>query len=267
MAYTLSDLLQDVYTELGQLRTGAATGGSAAALVDAELAGQHREDDWKGGAVFLAFGEFARVASFQAASGTLALATSLSEAVEAGMRYGLASALYPLETMVELANSGLRGLGDIPLVDEDALAGGSALEWPRRRPLRIDYLAVPGVSAGEPWRTVFDWDFVPGEAGSSGLVVFAEPLPAGRPLRVWYLAAHPRLAVHDDVLAEAIPPELAVAACTERALRWQCARKGGDAQLGALWQTAREELEAARRRFPIWKPQRAARLLAVRGRA
>jgi len=273
MAYTFSELLQHAYAELGQLRQGTATGGSASTLVDAELAGQHREDDWKGGALFLAAGgeppagEFARVAGFVASSGTLALASSLSEAAEAGMAYGLASAQYPLATMVELANSALRGLGDVPQVDEDVLATGAALEWARRRPLRIDYLAIPGVSAGNPWRTVHDWDFVPAAPGAPGRVVLAEPLPAGRPLRVWYLAAHPRLAAHDDVLADAIAPELAVAAVAERALRWQLARKGGEGQLAALWQAAAEELSAARRRWPVWRPQRPARLLHLRGKA
>ncbi|UYN91872.1 MAG: hypothetical protein KIT70_11005 [Anaerolineales bacterium] len=274
MSYTFSELLQDAYMELGQLRRGQASGGSASTLADAELAGQHREDDWKGGAVFLAAGggppagEFARVAGFVASSGTLALASSLSEPVEAGMAYGLASAQYPLPTMLELANSALRGLGDVPQVDEDVLPSSAhTLAWVRRRPLRIDYLAIPGVSAGDPWRTLHDWDYVPTNAGQPGLVLFADPLPAGRPLRVWYLAAHPRLAAHDDMLAEAIAPELAVAAVAERALRWQCARRGGDEKLALLWQDAVEELQAARRRFPIWRPQRPARLLRLRGQA
>ncbi|HRN50158.1 MAG TPA: hypothetical protein PLC52_04895 [Anaerolineales bacterium] len=151
MSYTLSELLQDAYMELGQLRRGQASGGSAGTLVDAaELAGQ-REDDWKGGTVFLAAGgappagEFARVAGFAASSGTLTLAASFSEPMEAGMAYALASAQYPLATMIELANSALRGLGAVPQVDEDVLpSSNNTLAWARRRPLRIDYLAVPG---------------------------------------------------------------------------------------------------------------------------
>jgi hypothetical protein len=277
MAFTLSDLLQDVYTELGQLRVGTASGGSASTLADAELARQHAEDEWRGGAIFMAqgaeppAGEFARVASFAAASGTFTFAAALSEAVEAGMRYGLASAYYPLETMIELVNSALRGLGDIPLVDEDSLVTGgesvyaATAEWTRRRPLRIDYLAVPGVSAGNPWKTIFDWDFVPAQPGASGLILFNEALPSGRPLRVWYQAAHPRLGAHSDEIAAAIAPDLAVAAGVERALRWQRARQASDDHLAALWEVAQEELNAAKRSFPIWKPRRAARLLAVRG--
>jgi hypothetical protein len=280
MVFTLSDLLQDIYTELGQLRVGIVSGGDSVTLEDASLAGQHADDEWKGGALFVARaggeepqGEFAAVRAFEAGSGTFTLTAELSDDVEAGDRYGLASAYFPLETMIELANAGLRALGDIPLVDEDSLITGdgqssyaATSEWTRRRPLRIDFLAIPGVSAVNPWRTLHDWDFVPGAPGSSGLIIFDYALPAGRPLRVWYQAAHPRLSAFDDAVASAIAPELAVAAGVERALRWQHARLGGsDPHLAARWQQAGEELASARRMFPIWKPRRVARMLNVRG--
>lgn len=273
MAYTFSKLLQDIYTDLGQLRFGHASGGSASSLEDASLAAQHSDDEWKGGAIFIAGaggaapeGEFAAVSGF-AAAGVFTLTPALSAAVENGDRYGLASAYFPLETMIELANAGLRGLGDIPLVDEQSLltgeSGGSfaaTLEWSRRRPLRIDYLAVPGTVAMDPWRTVHDWDFVPAGPGGDALILFAEALPAGRRLRIWYLAAHTVLRAFDDAVAAAIAPDLAVAAGVERALRWQTARLG-DAALQARWEQAHANLESARRAFPIWKPQRAARML------
>lgn len=278
MTYTLSQLLQDIYTELGQLRVGIASDGSASTLEDVSLAGRHADDEWKGGALFVQQagaaapeGEFAAVSAFEAYSGTFTLAGSLSAAIGAGDRYGLCSAYYPLETMIELVNAGLRALGDIPLVNEDTLttAGESSyvaiLEWTRRRPLRIDYLAIPGMSAADPWRTVHDWDFVPEGPGGPALIIFGDALPAGRKVRVWYQTAHPRLSVHDDLLAGAIAPELAVAAGLERALRWQNARLGGDSQLATRWQTAQQDLVMARRTFPVWKPRRSAQLLTMRG--
>lgn len=274
----LTNLLQDVYTALGQLRVATATSGSATTLADGALAGAHRDDEWKGGALFVARaggaapeGEFASVAGFAASTGVFTLSAALSAAIAAGDRYGLASSYYPLETMVELANAGLRSLGDIPLVDDQTLITGTGqssytatVEWSRRRPLRIDYQAVPGLTAVDPWRTLHDWDFVPAAPGAAGLILFADALPAGRRLRVWYQASHPMLRVFDDPVAESIPPELAVAACTERALRWQNARLGGsDATLAARWERAQAELADARRTFPIWRPRRAAKMLAV----
>ncbi len=277
MPYTFSTLLADIYTELGQLRVGRASGGSSSTLEDAALAGNHSEDEWKGGAIFILDaedaapeGEFSSVGSFAAASGAFTLTDALSAAAENGDRYGLASAFYPLETMIELANAGLRALGDIPLVDEQTLVTSESqsgyvatLEWTRRRPLRIDFLAIPGSSSVDPWRTLHDWDFIPAAPGGAALILFADALPAGRPLRVWYQAAHPALRAFDDAVAAAIAPELAVATGAERALRWQAARLGSDSALQSRWQRAQAELESAQRAYPIWKPQRAAKFLSV----
>jgi hypothetical protein len=246
-------------------------------LTDALLARRHSEGEWKGGAIFILEasgaapeGEFAAVSAFDAGAGEFTLAPALSAAVESGDRYGLASAYYPLETMIELANSGLRALGDIPFVDEQTLESSESqssyvaiLDWTRRRPLRIDYLAVPGMSSADPWRTVHDWDFVPAAPVDTGLILFAEALPAGRALRIWYLAAHPTLRVFDDPVADAIAPELAVAAGVERALRWLSARLGSGAALQARAERAHSALASARRTFPIWKPQRAAKILST----
>jgi hypothetical protein len=278
MDYKLTNLLQDVYGELGQLRNAVATDGSESTLIDAGLAGQHSDDEWKGGALFVTRaggaapeGEFATVSGFAASSGTFSFSPSLSAPVESGHRYGLASVYYPLETMIELVNAGLRALGDIPLVDNETLTTGegessyaATMEWTRRRPLRIDVRIITGVSGADPWRTVHDWDFVPAAPGGTSLIIFADALPAGRPLRIWYQAAHPRLSAHDDVIANAIAPELAVAAGVERALRWQNARLGGgDANLALRWQQAQADLAIAKREFTIWKPRRAAQLLSI----
>jgi hypothetical protein len=275
MAFMFSNLLVDIYTELGQLRVGRASGGSASTLEDETLAGKHGDDEWKGGVIFVIEAEgaapgeeFSAVSSFDTAAGIFSLTSVMSAAIEAGDRYGLASAFYPLETMIELANAGVRALGDIPLVDDlTSLTSESTfvatLEWTRRRPLRIDYLAVPGSSTTDPWRTLHDWDFVPAAPGANALILFADALPASRPLRIWYQAAHPVLRAFDDAVAASMAPELAVSAGVERALRWQAARLGSDANLQARWQRAKEELELAKRSFPIWKPQRAAKMLST----
>lgn len=280
MAYKLSDLLRDVYTELGQLTVATATGGSSNTLEDAGLAGEHQDDEWKDGALLMLEcgqggpeGEFERISGFEASSGTFTLANDLSAAIASADRYGLVSAYYPLETTIELVNAGLRALGDIPLVAEQTLAsiGGqsayaASLEWAAQRPRRIDFKAIPGLSGVDPWRTVHDWEYVPSTPGSPGLILFKEALPAGREVRVWYQGSHPRLAAHDDEIAQSISPELAVAACVERALRWQHARMGGgDQRLAASWQRAQANLNEAKVLFPAWKPARASRLRLAGG--
>lgn len=272
MSFTLSDLLQGMYIGLGQLNVGQASGGNVDALVDETLAGQHADGEWKGGALFVIAadgeapeGAFSRVAGYEGSSGTFTLAESLGAAVEAGDTYGLASVYYPLATMIELANAALRALGDVALVDtvapESGLVHGeytAALAWKRRRPLRID------VQAGGRTETRHDWEYIPAAPGQAGMIGFEGALPAGCALRVWYVAAHPRLRAYLDVVSETIAPELAVAAGVVKALEWQQARREGhDPGLAAKLEAAENALLQARLRFPVWMPRRRARLLAI----
>ncbi|MBN2503151.1 MAG: hypothetical protein JXB38_20405 [Anaerolineales bacterium] len=272
MSFTLSDLLQGMYSGLGQLQVGQASGGEVDALVDETLAGQHADDEWKGGTLFVAAadgeapeGAYGRVAGYEGSSGTFTLGESLGAAVAAGDIYGLASAYYPLMTMIELANAALRALGDIALVDTVAPEAGSvageytaALAWKRRRPLRIDEVS------GNQVVTRHDWEYIPAAPGQNGAIGFESGLTAGCQLRVWYVDVHPRLRVFDDVVSETIAPELAVAAGVVRALQWQQARQEGhDPGLAAKLESADDTLLQARLRFPIWMPRRRARLLAI----
>lgn len=275
MSFTLSDLLQAAYTELGQLQAASATGGTAESLSDSRLAGIGHDDDWKDGALFIIAadgaapeGEYVLISAYDASEGEFSLAEALTAAPTAGDLYGLVSGYYPLHTMIELANAGLRALGDIPLVDSttlDTAAGqteyATALAWQRRPPVMIDYQGRTGGGNASQWVRVHDWEYVPAAAGENGMVVFQHELPAVRDLRVWYVDAHPRLSAYDDVVAEVIAPELAVAAGVERALRWQNSRLGGgDNFLLQRWNDAKVELERVKSEHPIWRPSRHGRL-------
>ena len=128
MSFTLSNLLQQVYAELGQLQVGTATGGTTSTLVDSRMANLGLDDDWENGAICIMEadsqapeGEYQRISSYADGSGTFTLEEGLTAAPQSGDTYGLVSAYYPLYTMVELVNAGLRALGDIPLVDTTTL--------------------------------------------------------------------------------------------------------------------------------------------------
>ena len=270
MSYTLNQLLEDVYAELGQLQVSTATGGTDTTLVDSKRIGSGADDDWKGGTLLILEadgeppeGEFAAVAGYQDSSGTFGLGAALSAAPQDGDSYGLVSASYPVGVMLRLVNSGLRRLGDIPQVESLPLAvppGESEmptqLNWQRRPPRRIEIEAGSGDTPR--WVRLFDWSYLPAEPGTPGRIVFGKPLPAGQTLRVWTQAPHPPVSAYDDVIAEVIDPSLAVAACVEQALRWANSRLGGgDSFLLQRWNDARHTLEQARRLHPIWHPTRA----------
>ncbi len=277
MTFTLSNLLQAIYTELGQLQVSAATGGTTTTLVDSAMIGSGGQDDvWKNAALFILQdtagaapqGEFQRISANDDSTGTFTLDTAFSAAPAAGDTYGIASEYYPLRTMIEIINAGLRALGDIPLVDSATLttAAGqteypASLTWKRRPPTRIDIQDQTGDSDDNHWLRLFDWEFVPASPGQTGLIVFGSEPTAGRALRIWYQDSHPRLNDFDDPLSEVIAPDLAVAAGVERALRWQNSRLGGgDPFLLQRWNDAKEELRQARAEYPIWLPGQVARL-------
>lgn len=280
MAYNLSNLLQDLYSELGQLIVSAATGGANTSVVDSDQAGAHGDDDWKHGALFVISAddaapqaEFERISAYDDSSGTFTLQNALTAAVASGDTFGFASDYYPLRTLVELCNASLRSLGDIALVDTTTLDTATntteyaaALAWKRRRPLMIDYQGNTGADGDKHWIRVYDWEMAPASPGATGLIIFNEELPSGRDLRIWYLDSHPRLSQYNDVVSETIAPELALAAAVERALRWQHSRQGGgDPFLATRWNDAKIELARARINFPIWTPRRISKLMKVRG--
>lgn len=280
MAYNLSNLLQDVYTELGQLTITNATGGSTTTVLDSKQTGAHSDDDWKNGVLIVISaddaapeGEYQRISAYSDNNGTFTLESALGSAIVSGDTIGFSSDHYPFRTLIELANAGLRSLGDIALVDTttlDASAGtteyAASLAWKRRRPLMIDYQGNTGAVGDNQWIRVYDWEMVPALPNATGLIVFNEELPQDRDIRIWYVDSHPRVSVFSDVISETIAPELAVAATVERALRWQNSRQGGgDPFLLARWNDAKIDLARARVNFPIWTPRRISKLMKVRG--
>ncbi|MBW8012501.1 MAG: hypothetical protein FVQ83_14895 [Chloroflexi bacterium] len=282
MAFNLSNLVQAIYTELGQLTASTATGGSTTTAVDSKLQGQYGDDDWKDGALFVIRdaagagaapeGEFSRISAYDddGSDGTFTI-DSLTAAIASGDTFGFVNAYYPLHSMIELVNAALRALGDIALVDTTTLDTESskteyaaAVAWKRRRPLAVDIQGKTGDGNDNRWVRVYDWDFVPAAPGSTGLIIFKSQPTSSRDIRVWYKDAHPRLSDYDDVVSETITPELAVAVGVERALRWQNSRAGGgDPFLLERWNDAKVELERAKTAFPVWTPRRSAKLMII----
>jgi hypothetical protein len=274
MSFTLTELLEDVYAELGQLQVSTATGGTPTSLIDTKMCRSGEDDDWKNGTIMILDadgeapqGEYSPISAYTDSSGTFSLEAALSAAPTQGDTFGLISGYYPVHTMLRLINSGLRTLGDIPLVDTTSLVTVSGkteyaakAEWKRRPPYRID-IQTKKAEGDSDWQRVFDWEYVPTIPGESGSITFGKNLADGCALRVWYLAPHPKVTRFDNEIAEVISPSLAVAACVEQALRWQNSRlSGGDTFMLQRWNDAKRTLEQARLLYPIWRPKRTAQM-------
>lgn len=275
MAYTsgryhLSNLLQDAYKKLGQYQAFPATGGSATTAIVGQLAG---ELSLKAGALFVVEdsnnsapeGEYERITGYAKGTGTFTVDSMNSIGV--GDIVAIVNDLFPLHTMVELANDAMRKLGDIVIVDTTTLDSASnkteyALEIAAKRNLlQVDVQTNTADANDNRWYTLFDVETIPANPGVAGLMIL-EQLSAGRDLRYWYMDVHPRLNSYDDFIDESIHPELATIALTVAALEWQWARIRNEKIKADLnkWTT---ELDRALQRWPINRPPRKARMITL----
>jgi hypothetical protein len=273
MSYTLGKLLFETYSALGQITTFAASGGSATTAVNTKTG--YTQSNLTGAILIrettdaaAPVNEFQEVSSFTQSSGTFTVSTAFSAAIGAGDIFGYASPLYPLRQMIESINEGLRYLGDLYLVDTTTLDTATtqteytaSVTWKRRPPVRIDLQTKLNDANDNRWMRLSDWEYVPAAPGSTGLIVFKQQLPISRDLRIWYEDVHPRVTDFDDVIAEVINPELAVAVCAEKASKWQVNRtQGSDPGINRSYEDAKNNMEMASVRYPLWKPDRVAKI-------
>ena len=274
MAYTLSNLLVDVYDNLGQLNTSLVTSGTTTTIVDSVVGGlgKYGNNDFQGGALIVTYddggeaaapeGQFSRIASSTGSTGTFTLQDPLTAAVAADDRYAWTTSRYPLHDMIRLANKGLQALGDLQSVDTTTLDSAAnkteyaqAVDW-KRNTFRIDIQGRADDANDNRWHTVWDWERTPAAPASEALLIFPEQFSYPYGLRIWYMAPHPAVRVYSSTISEYIYPELAKWAVTLAALQWMNGRTGGR-QRGVLQDlnNAKVELERVKADHKIWKPQ------------
>jgi hypothetical protein len=222
MAYTLKDILRQCYQDLGMLTAGTATGGSTASLVDSTLGG--KVADWQYGTAFVdrdaagaggaPEGEYAAIASYTPATGTLAGAAScFTVAPAAGDFYALATPEIRLQIMRSWINRGLKFLGRIPVPDESltTAAGTYIYATPAAAKGRVKRIFIATDADDESWTEILDWSPVIQATGTAEQIEFHSEPDAARTLRLLYEGDHPDLWVATDKLNEYVPLELAVA--------------------------------------------------------
>jgi hypothetical protein len=274
MAYTLSNLLVDVYDNLGQLNTSLVTSGTTTTIVDSVVGGlgKYGNNDFQGGTAIVIYdaggenaapeGQFARIASSVGTSGTLTLQDALTAAVAAADEYAWTTSRYPLRDMIRLCNKGLQALGDLPNVDTTTLDSAAnkteyaqSVDW-KRETLRIDIQGRTDDANDNRWHTVWDWERTPAAPAATALLIFPEQFAYPYGLRIWYMAPHGLLRTYGNTVSEYIHPELAKWAVTLAALQWMNGRTGGR-QRGVLQDlnNAKVELERVKADYKIWKPR------------
>jgi hypothetical protein len=280
MAYTLGQLLFDTLSALGQMTTYKASGGSTTTAIrtntgytQTNLTGTLIVRETTDG--LAPQHEFSEVTAFAPSTGTFTVGDAFTAGIGSGDIFGFASPLFPTRQIIESINEGLRSLGDLHLVDTTTLDTAdnkteyaASVLWKRRPPYRIDVQTNTSDADGNDnrWWTIRDWEYIPAAPGSTGLLVMPQ-FASGYDLRIWYQDNHPRVTDYDDVIAEVIPPELAVAVCAEKALLWQKNRtQSSEPGILKAWQDSRVAKEEAMNMYKVWRPERKQKALRILGK-
>src|SRR3990172_7436592 len=275
----LSELLQGTLLELGQMTirqaTATTTSTVTTTITDSRLIDES-DDAFDNGSIFMVEttdgnapqGEFGLVKAttpFDPATGAITMASKFTAVITSGDRFGIANGLFPLYTLVGIANRALGALGPIPLRDDttlDTAASTSeyaaALAWMRAEPYAI--MVQRGSDALDPqWDPYHDWDWIPGTApGTTGRIVFRQvPWDSAKNIRVLYKGVHPDVSAYNDIVAESVDRERIIQTMVEKALRWQNGlMQGSDDYYKERWGTSMQDVKDAKREFPKSQPPR-----------
>lgn len=268
--FQLTQLLQDVWYRLGQMKRWKVTGGSTTSVVNSAWAGVEEpvyEDDDpalifgtvvviedNGGLGAAPEGEFGRITDYDSASTTITM-DALTSGVAVNDRVGIASPLFPAEDLIEAANLALSRFGEVDVPDTSLSASAGVTEYTlpaaiRQRPLRVNIQTSQDVSDFQ-WKPVQGWSVIPATAGSQWTLVL--PLMTeGMAIQVIYRAPHPRLNSYSSDILDSIHPELAICATLVEALQWYNNQVGGSNQYFLQRENkALQDLESAIVRYPI----------------
>lgn len=242
--FTLSELLQGAYSELGMANISKATGGTTTTVVDTTLSGKYRGSLWKDGAIFVVRdagganaapeGEYERISAYVNNTTTFTVDSAFSAALASGDVYMYVDNTYPLQQMIQLANEGLRSLDMLDLTDittitmaDEQKEYAGAVAWKRSKPLKI-YRATDDDTNSYDWEEITDWDYDSADAGSTPLIIFKQQYPTTyTTVKIKYRDLHPKVFDYDDTIREEVHPEVAKWATVVKALRWRFGSEGG----------------------------------------
>ncbi len=266
--YQLTQLLQDAWYRMGQLKRWKLTGGSATTSVNTVWAGVEdalfEDDDAAliygtivcledaGGSHAAPEGEMGMITDYDSATNTITH-DALSSALGIGDRIGIASPLFPMEDMIELANIALQKLGEIDVPDYVVTSPGTILytlpSTIRQYPTLVRYLS-PNQNISP--KVVSNWTVMPDDSGINLNITVSGHDENGGQLEIFYRSRHSKVTSFDSNISEFINPELALCSLIAEAYQWYNNQLGGSNQYFLQRENkALQDLEAALVKFPI----------------
>ena len=265
--YQLTQLLQDAWYRMGQMRRFVLTGGDTDSLINTAWAGVEEptfEDDDPavigGTAVVLEAnneapeGEWGEITDYDSASTTMTVG-ALSTSVAAGDKIGIASPLFPVQDMIELANIAIQKLGEVDVSDNSLSMVSNQTEYDlpykiSEKPYAV-YWQSNQETANSHWHLVQGWRVMPAAVGGAWTLVLPG-LPVTSTIQVWYRGKHPKVVTFDSEISPSINPELMVCALIAEAFQWYNNQLGGQNQYFLQRENkAIQDLENAIVKFPV----------------
>ena len=257
-APTLFDIVLGTMDELGLVVYGKATGGETTTLLDSGLTGK-KDDVYKGGTAFITYdvgaasaapeGEFSEVSAYTDSSGTLATVWTVKPA--AGDFYALAMPDWTLDEIIGLVNRALVRMGPVPQEDTSLTAAANTTEYTlpaaTRGGLRRVYVDLSSTASDTHTQELTNW------RPPTGSTLIFRSQPSAGALTLVYMAPHAAMDLYSDTLSNYVPLRRIIAETTFLALRTR-ARQGGGRAIQQAFNDAADEVDIARKQFPIYDP-------------
>lgn len=285
MAFLVSNLVQNIYNELGQVEPTfglfTATGGSATTFINTNFANYENPpetDSFKnylaivvrdaGGASASPEGKWGLVSAYVDSTQTGTIAT-VTDAIASGDTIMLAKQdKFPLQQVLFAINRGLESLGDIP-GNADASLTTAALQTEYSIPVAVKRGLKQVWIQGQTndandnrWSKINDYRSE-WAVGGTAATLFVPQFTSGYSLRLIYDGVHPTISAYSDVINEYVHPKVATAACIVKLLEWYNRQDSNqDPQSYHLWlegEYRNRHLPLAMAQEPIQKPKKSPR--------
>ena len=258
---TLFDIVYGLADELGLLQYGIATGGTTSTLLDSDLTlGDFQDDTWQRGTAFITYdaggsnaapeGEMSEITAYTDSSGTLASVWTAAPA--AGDHYAIGAPDWELSDLIRIVNHAFVRMGPVPQLDTSLSTVANVTEYTLpaavRGTLRRVYIDQYTTTDNTRPQEISNWDRE--AALNAGELIFPVQPATGRVISLRYMAPHPQLDLQGDLLSSFVPLRRIISEATFLALRSRN-RQGSDNDLKAAFNDAADDVEQARKMFPI----------------
>lgn len=264
MTLQLGELLEKVYRSIrSDVVDGVATSGSNATTIeDTTLSTKYTQNRFKDWIAFISRttdgaspqGKYSIASAYVASTKKVTIAT-VTQTVDTGDEYALCKPDIPLYTLIKLCNDALKMLDLIWVHDTSLTVTADDLTY-----------TLPAAAKGKKLRSVYqlnsdnqvcpapNYSIDKAAGGTQNSLRFHwQPDTTYPTLVIEYLGLHPALTAYNSYIDESIHPELATAACVERAFDWKAYQKNRAVDLKNL-ERAQRRLAEMKALHPIERP-------------